>query len=307
MVFMNYMKNSLASIFKWLVAWKQGLPRPKVSNECLSPSLTLSYTITKNKKRIFCDANVIEGPEAPDGPIRVRFRFHSDRVFFRFLSDRVIFRVLSDKTLLWVLSDRLVFQSPVIGSSSGFLVIDFSLESSVVISRHAAIFYQSVQLLFLLKGDVLFYIKLSKWTSHLTISSEKNEEILAWYRHEILYWKYMPWISRFPNYLYSWIYTSYILHKKLNKILQEPDWPLKITLFFLPSFVFIRFTTPYHSLSLIVIICHHSLSFVVTEFSTRCSLSLVVIRCHSLYHSLSFVASLVVVCCHSMYHSSVFL
>ena len=52
-----------------------------------------------------------------------------------------------------------------------------------------------------------------------------------------------------------------------------------------------------HSLSLVAIRCHslyHSLSLVVP---------LVVIRCHSLYHSLS----LVVTCSHSMYLSSVFL
>ena len=66
---------------------------------------------------------------------------------------------------------------------------------------------------------------------------------------------------------------------------------LKITLFYLLSFVFICCTTPCHSLSLIVI-CYHSLSFVVT----RClSLSFVVTqfitRCHSLYHSLSFVVT----------------
>ena len=50
-----------------------------------------------------------------------------------------------------------------------------------------------------------------------------------------------------------------------------------------------------HSLTLIVIRCH-SLSFVVslvvTRFTTRChSLSLVVIRCHPMYHSLSLVVT----------------
>ena len=55
----------------------------------------------------------------------------------------------------------------------------------------------------------------------------------------------------------------------------------RITLFYLLSFVFIRFITPCHSLSLTVIFCY-SLSFVVL---------LVVIRCHSLFHSLSFVVT----------------
>ena len=48
-----------------------------------------------------------------------------------------------------------------------------------------------------------------------------------------------------------------------------------------------------HSLSLVVIRCH----------SLYHSLSLVVIRCHSLYHSLSLVVPLVVICCHSLYYS----
>ena len=37
--------------------------KTKVSYACLSPSPNLSYTITK-KKRTFCDAEVIEVPEA---------------------------------------------------------------------------------------------------------------------------------------------------------------------------------------------------------------------------------------------------
>ena len=72
----------------------------------------------------------------------------------------------------------------------------------------------------------------------------------------------------------------------------------------------VKMTTRCHSLSLVVICCH-SLSFVVT----RCHLlSLVVIPCHSLsfvvtrclllYHLLSLVAPLVVIRCHSLYHSS---
>ena len=66
----------------------------------------------------------------------------------------------------------------------------------------------------------------------------------------------------------------------------------KITLFYLLSFVFIRFMTRCHSLSLIVIFSY--------------SLSFDVIRCHLQYHSLSLV-SFVVICCttrhHLLYHS----
>ena len=88
--------------------------------------------------------------------------------------------------------------------------------------------------------------------------------------------------------------SSYILHRKLNKIIQEPD---KITLFYLLSFVFIRFITRCHLLSLIVVVSlllvilchllHHSLSLFATRWTTRC---------HSLYHSLSFA----IICCHSL-------
>ena len=131
------MKNCLALVVKWLVAWKRGLPRPNVSHKRLSPPHILSYTITK-KIIVLYDAKVIEGPEAPEGPLRVLFRLLSDRVLFR------------------VLSDRILFESSVIGSS----VIDSSLGSSVLFFRHAANFYQNVLLLFFNKSrySVLHYI-----------------------------------------------------------------------------------------------------------------------------------------------------
>ena len=122
---MNYMKNFSSSFFKWLVAWKRGLPRQKVSYECSSPSPTLSYFITKKKRRIFCDAKVIEASEAPEGFLRVFFMFHSDRVFLSVLSDRVFFRVLCD---------RIFLESLVIGSSSGSSVIESSLGLSAFFS-----------------------------------------------------------------------------------------------------------------------------------------------------------------------------
>ena len=58
----------------------------------------------------------------------------------------------------------------------------------------------------------------------------------------------MPSISQFINYLYCGIYSSYILHNELNKILQEPDWPF-VSFSNLKSFCF----TCSHSLSLIAI------------------------------------------------------
>ena len=109
----------------------------------------------------------------------------------------------------------------------------------------------------------------------------------------------------FINYLCCWTFCTYILHKKIK---QNPSGTrlvvffilkLKITLFYMLSFAFICCTIPCHSFSPIVI-CYHSLSFVVTRFITQChSLPLVVpfaiIRCHSFYHSLSLDAPLV---CH---------
>ena len=122
--------------------------------------------IIKKKKKFFCEAKVIEGPKTPEGPLRVLFRFHSDRVLFRFLSNRVLWRVLND---------RVLFQSSVIGSSSEPSVIDFSLG---FFFQYATFFIKTCYY-FLLKTDVLFCIIFSKRTSHLTISSQKNEVILA--------------------------------------------------------------------------------------------------------------------------------
>ena len=63
---------------------------------------------------------------------RILSRFHGDSVFFMFVSDRVLLRVLVVMVL---------YESSVIGSSSGSLVTDSSLGSSVLFFQHAAIFY----------------------------------------------------------------------------------------------------------------------------------------------------------------------
>ena len=93
---------------------------------------------------------------------------------------------------------------------------------------------------------------------------------------------------------------SYTLHRKLNKIIQEPDWPFllkhKIILFYLLSFVFICFIPRCHYMSRIVIFCY-SLSFLVI----RChSLSFVVTCCTTRYPSKSLFMTHVVTCCHSL-------
>ena len=64
----------------------------------------------------------------------------------------------------------------------------------------------------------------------------------------------------------------------------------KITLFYLHSFVFIRFITRCPALSLTVIFCY-SLSFFV---------SCCITRCHSLNHSLPFVVPFNFTCCQSL-------
>ena len=113
----------------------------------------------------------------------------------------------------------------------------------------------------------------------------------------------------FINYLYCWIYSSYILHKKLNKILLEPDWSF-VSFWNLKSQFFIGS----HSFSFVVpapVIRYHLLSFVITRcHSLSLNLSLVAITCYSLSitvtrcNSLSLVAPLVDIYwtthCHSL-------
>ena len=79
--------------------------------------------------------------------------------------------------------------------------------------------------------------------------------------------------------------SSYILHKKLNTIIQEPDWP-SVSFWNIKSLYFTYCRSYSFVLSLAVIHCHflllvvircYSLSFIVTHCTTRChSLSLVV-------------------------------
>ena len=110
-----YEKNTLVSIFKWLVPWKRGLPRPKFSFENLSPSPTLSYTIIKKPKEFFVAQKSLKVLKLLRIFIdSVVFRFHSDRTFYRFFIDGILFRVLSDR----VFSD-----SSVMRSSSGSAVL----------------------------------------------------------------------------------------------------------------------------------------------------------------------------------------
>ena len=137
-LFLNYIvtlaftrKNNLASIFKWLVAWKRSLPKTKFFFENLSPSSTLSYTITKKPKRVNLRRKSHWGSWSSWGSplIALPLGFTVIRVLFRFLIERT----------LRVLSDRVFFESSEIGSSSlESTVIDSSLHRCFF--RHVAIF-----------------------------------------------------------------------------------------------------------------------------------------------------------------------
>ena len=200
MVFMNHIKSSFASIFKWLVEWKRALPSAKVLN--VSPHHSLCHT--PYPKRFF-EAKVIEGPEAPEDPPRVPLRFHGDRVLFRFLGDRVLLVVLSDRYLSRVLSDMVLFECPVIDFCSGSSVIDSSLGSSVLLFRHFPLFSIKTCYYFFYWKQMFYFIlkkeqkERTKRTSHVTISSEKIKKYLIQTRNILL--KIYSSISRFINYI----------------------------------------------------------------------------------------------------------
>ena len=109
-----------------------------------------------------------------------------------------------------------------LGYTLGFTVIGSSFGSSLLFFRNATIFY------FLIRNKCFFYCKqmfcfiFSTKTLHLTISSDKKWKNTCMIQTR----KRMSSISGFINYLYCWIYSSYILHKKLNKIFQEPVGPI---------------------------------------------------------------------------------
>ena len=107
--------------FKWLVAWKQSLPRTKLFFENLSPSSTLSYTITKKPKRVNLrhKSHWESWSSWRSSLIALSLGFTVIRVLLRFLVERILFRVLSN---------RVFFESSEIGCSSlRYPVIDSSL------------------------------------------------------------------------------------------------------------------------------------------------------------------------------------
>ena len=227
--------------------------------------------------------------------------------------------------LLFLFLDRILFESSVTESSSWPSLIDCSLGSSVLFFQYVAIFYLNVLLLFFIKNRCSVLHNISKKNFTLKNRLWKKWRNTSMMQARFILKVYHQW---FINYLYCWIYSTYILHKKFNKILQEGDWSFVLfwnlkSLYFICSHS-LSFLVPLpvicchslslvitrcHSLSLAVFLCHswhliyrslslvvifcHSLLFVVTSCTTRCHS---LYRCHLLYHSLSFF----VTCCHPL-------
>ena len=103
--------------------------------------------------------------------------------------------------------------------------------------------------------------------------------------------------------------SIYILHRKLNEIIQEADWPSRLAFCFFWNIKSLYFTYSHlysfvlwlavihcHSLSLFVTQCH-SLSLALPLAVTRC-----ITRCHSLYHLIPLFVQLLVICCTTRCH-----
>ena len=138
------MKNTLASIFKWLVAWKRSLSRPKFFFEIFSPSSTLSYTIPKKPERGNLRRKSHWGSWSSwvSSLIVLSLGFTVVRVLFRFLIDRIFFRVLNDKVF---------FECSEIGSSSSGSAVTDSFLHQCSFPAMSLFFHQIVLLLFLSK------------------------------------------------------------------------------------------------------------------------------------------------------------
>ena len=81
------------------------------------------------------------------------------RVVYRWRNDNVLFRIFIDSILLRVLSYRVLFESPVIESSSGSAVLGSFYESLTnALFPSCCYFYIKICTIFLSKTDILFYI-----------------------------------------------------------------------------------------------------------------------------------------------------
>ena len=124
----------MGEIFKWLVAWKRSLPRPKFFFENLSPSFTLSYTITKKLKRVNLRHKSYWGSWNSWGSpsIALPLGFTVMRVLFGFLIERILFRVLRDRVF--------------------FFRVFFFFSLSMLFCRHVAIFLSNHVATFFVKN-----------------------------------------------------------------------------------------------------------------------------------------------------------
>ena len=167
-------RASTGETFKWMIAWNRSLPRPTFFFENLSPSSTLSYTITKNPKRVNLQrkSHWVSRSYWGSPLIALSLDFTLIRVLFRFLIERILITVLSD-SLLWVLRDRVFFFR--VRSNRFF-------SSSMLFFRHVAIFYQIMLLLLLIKNRCFVFhslkfskiISLTCFDNFSKTDSEKN-------------------------------------------------------------------------------------------------------------------------------------
>ena len=125
----------------------------------------------------------------------------------------------------------------------------------------------------------LFLIMLQAYRLATFLKKDSNTDVFLWILQTL----------RTPKNIWERLLasdSSYILHRKLNKIIQEPEWP-----FFLLKHKSLHFTFS-HSNSFVLtlaVIRRHSLSFLLRVVIRCHSFSIVVIRCHLLHHSLSLV------------------
>ena len=150
-----YEKNTLASFFKWLIAWKRSIRRPKFFFENLSPSSPLSYIITKKSKRVNLRRKSHWGSWSSWGSPLIALSLG-------FTVIRALFWLFIDRILSTVLSHRVFFESLEIGPSSlGYAVIDSSLHQCSFSAMSLFFFLKSCYYFFLSKTDVLFCIHYS--------------------------------------------------------------------------------------------------------------------------------------------------
>ena len=117
----------------------------------LSPSSTLSYTITKKSKRVNfrCKSDWGSWSSWRFSLIALSLGFTVIRVFFRFLSDRILFMVLNDK---------IFFESSEIGSSSLGSTVTYSFLHQCSFSAMSLFLLSNRVTTFSSKTDVLFCI-----------------------------------------------------------------------------------------------------------------------------------------------------